>query len=160
IGTGVCSAMLDTSQRDPAFDLFVLLSRAYTWVNAHATRDICCHCLNPTEFAILEALYHKGPLPLQQIGEKILISSGNITYAVDKLEQKQLLIRKPAAHDRRVIFAELTPQGQELLATLFPQHAEAIRTAVSGLSPEEQTLAIQLLRKLGLAAQDRYSRNP
>ncbi len=108
--------MSDTSQRDPALDLFVVLSRAYTWVNAHAIRDIRCHGLNPTEFGILEALYHKGPLPLQQIGEKVLISSGNITYAIDKLEQKQLLVRKPSVHDRRVIFAELTPQGQELLA--------------------------------------------
>lgn len=148
--------MSDTPQRDPALDLFVVLSRAYNWVNAHAVRDIRCHGLNPTEFGILEALYHKGPLPLQQIGEKVLISSGNITYAVDKLEQKRLLVRKPSSHDRRVIFAELTPQGQELLATLFPQHAEAVRTAVSGLSPEEQILAIELLKKLGLAAQDRY----
>ena len=151
--------MSDTSQRDPALDLFVVLSRAYTWVNAHAIRDIRCHGLNPTEFGILEALYHKGPLPLQQIGEKVLISSGNITYAIDKLEQKQLLVRKPSVHDRRVIFAELTPQGQELLATLFPQHAEIIRAAVSSLSPEEQLQAIQLLRKLGLAAQDKYYRN-
>jgi len=137
-----------------------VLSRAYNWVNAHAVRDIRCHGLNPTEFGILEALYHKGPLPLQQIGEKVLISSGNITYAVDKLEQKQLLVRKPSAHDRRVIFAELTPQGQELLATLFPQHAEVIRAVVSSLSPEEQILAIQLLKKLGLAAQVKYHRAP
>jgi len=149
-----------TPQRDPALDLFVVLSRAYTWVNAHAIRDIRCHGLNPTEFGILEALYHKGPLPLQEIGEKVLISSGNITYAVDKLEQKQLLVRKPSTHDRRVIFAELTPQGQELLATLFPQHAEVIRAAVSSLSPEEQILTIQLLKKLGLAAQDKYYRAP
>jgi MarR family transcriptional regulator, 2-MHQ and catechol-resistance regulon repressor len=152
--------MSDTPQRDPALDLFIVLSRAYNWVNAHAVRDIRCHGLNPTEFGILEALYHKGPLPLQQIGEKVLISSGNITYAVDKLEQKQLLVRKPSAHDRRVIFAELTPKGQELLATLFPQHAEVIRAAVSSLSPEEQILAIQLLKKLGLAAQDKYYRAP
>jgi len=152
--------MSDTPQRDPALDLFIVLSRAYNWVNAHAVRDIRCHGLNPTEFGILEALYHKGPLPLQQIGEKVLISSGNITYAVDKLEQKQLLVRKPSAHDRRVIFAELTPQGQELLATLFPQHAEVIRAAESSLSPEEQILAIQLLKKLGLAAQDKYYRAP
>src|SRR6266849_7118402 len=149
--------MSDTPKRDPALDLFIVLSRAYNWVNAHAVRDIRCHGLNPTEFGILEALYHKGPLPLQQIGEKVLISSGNITYAVDKLEQKQLLVRKPSAHDRRVIFAELTPQGQELLAALFPQHAEAIGLAVSGLSPEEQVQAIQLLKKLGLAAQESFS---
>ena len=151
--------MSETYQRDPSLELFVVLSRAYTWVNALAIRDIRCHGLNPTEFAILEALYHKGPLPLQQIGEKILISSGNITYSVDKLEQKHLLVRRPATHDRRVIFAELTPEGHDLLAAIFPQHTEAIRAAVSGLSPEEQAQAIPLLKKLGLAAQDRYEHN-
>ncbi len=137
-----------------------MLSRAYNWVNAHAIRDIRCHGLNPTEFGILEVLYHKGSLPLQQIGEKVLISSGNITYAVDKLEQKQLLVRRPSAHDRRVIFAELTPQGRDLLAAIFPEHVEAIHLAVSGLSPEEQVQAIQLLKKLGLAAQESYYRKP
>ncbi len=146
--------MSETSQKDLSLELIVVLSRAYNWVNAHAIRDIRCHGLNPTEFGILEALYHKGPLPLQQIGEKVLISSGNITYTVDKLEQKRLLVRRPAPHDRRVIFAELTQKG--LLAALFPGHAEALRAAVSGLSPEEQAQAIRLLQKLGLAAQDSY----
>lgn len=151
--------MSDTAQRDPSLELFIVLSRAYAWVNAHAVRDIRRTGLNPTEFGILEVLYHLGPLPLQQIGEKILISSGNITYVVDKLEQKQLLVRKPSVHDRRVIFAELTPQGQALLADFFPQHTQAIRTAMSGLSPEEQMQAVQLLRKLGLAAQESFSAN-
>src|SRR5260370_27707047 len=134
--------MSDTPQRDHELDLFIVLSRAYNWVNAHAVRDIRCHGLNPTEFGILEALYHKGPLPLQQIGEKVLISSGNITYAVDKLEQKQLLVRKPSPHDRRVIFAELTPQGQEMLADIFPQHADPLRNPVIRLSPSKQLPAI------------------
>jgi MarR family 2-MHQ and catechol resistance regulon transcriptional repressor len=144
-------------QKDKALELFVVLSRAYNWVNAHAIRDIRCHGLNPTEFAILEALYHKGPLPLQQVGEKVLISSGNITYVVDKLEQKQLLVRKPSSEDRRVIFAELTPKGQDLMATLFPPHTQALHKAMSGLSSEEQAEAIDLLRKLGLAAQESYT---
>src|SRR5437763_6839095 len=148
--------MSDTPQKDPALELFVVLWRASNWVSAYAERDARCHGLNPTEFAILEALYHKGALPLQQIGEKVLISSGNITYAVDKLEQKQLLERKPSPHDRRVIFAALTPQGHELLAALFPQHAQAIRAAVSGLTLEEQIQALQLLKKLGMAAQHSF----
>ncbi|TMF47475.1 MAG: MarR family transcriptional regulator [Chloroflexi bacterium] len=148
--------MSDTIETEAALDLFVVLSRAYNWVNAHATRDIRCHGLNPTEFGILELLYHKGPLPLQQIGEKVLISSGNITYAVDKLEQKKLLERKPSPRDRRVIFAELTPQGRELMGAIFPPHAEKIRAAVTGLTLEEQVEAIRLLKKLGLAAQDSY----
>ena len=152
--------MLDTPQQDPALQLFVTLWRANYWVYAYAERDVRCHGLNLTEFAVLEALYHKGPLPLQQIGKKVLISSGNITYSVDKLEQKQLLLRRPSPHDRRVIFAELTPQGHDLLAAIFPKHTEAIHQAVSGLTPEEQVQAAQLLKKLGLAAQTGFDSNP
>lgn len=139
--------------RDRSLELFTVLSRAHNWVNAHAIRDIRRYGLNPTEFGILELLYHKGPMPLQQIGEKILISSGNITYSVDKLEQKQLLVRRPAPHDRRVTFAELSEQGRRLLDEIFPQHERALRRAMVGLNAEEQAQAIRLLKKLGLAAQ-------
>ncbi|WP_220209700.1 MarR family winged helix-turn-helix transcriptional regulator [Reticulibacter mediterranei] len=152
--------MSNRPRRTPSLALFIVLSRAYNWVNAHVTRDIRRYGLNPTEFGILELLYHQGPLPLQQIGEKILISSGNITYAVDKLEQKQLLMRQPSPQDKRVTFAEITPQGHELLAAIFPQHEEVIRAAVSGLTPEEQAQAIELLKKLGLYAQEHFSREP
>ncbi len=142
--------------RDATLELFAVLSRTYIWMNAYSTRHIRRHGLNPTEFGILELLYHKGPRPLQQIGEKILISSGNITYAVDKLEQKQLLVRRPAPHDRRVIFAELTEQGRLLLDEIFPLHIAELQKALSGLSVEEKLQTISLLRKLGLSAQARF----
>lgn len=141
-----------------SLELFTVLSRAHNWVNAHATRDHRRYGLNPTEFGILELLYHKGPMPLQQIGEKILISSGNITYSVDKLEQKHLLVRRPAQNDRRVIFAELTEQGYTLLNEIFPLHTEVLCTATNGLTSEEKAQAISLLKKLGLAAQASFPR--
>src|SRR2546428_13600629 len=107
--------MSDTPQKDPALELFVVLWRASNWVSAYAARDARCHGLNPTEFAILEALYHKGPLPLQQIGEKVLISSGNITYSVDKLEQNKLMVRRPSPQTRPVLLEVLQPQGRDFL---------------------------------------------
>ncbi|MCM3079354.1 MarR family winged helix-turn-helix transcriptional regulator [Brevibacillus invocatus] len=142
--------------RNDSLDLLVVLSRSYNWVTAHINRDIRKYGLNPTEFGVLEFLFHKGPQPLQQIGEKILISSGNITYVVDKLEKKQLLVRKPCAVDRRVIYAELTEKGHQLLSDIFPGHTKAIEKAVSGLNPEEKRQAIALLKKLGIAAQEHY----
>jgi MarR family 2-MHQ and catechol resistance regulon transcriptional repressor len=145
-------------QRNDSLDLLIVLSRAYNWVTACANRDIRSHGLNPTEFGVLELLFHKGAQPLQQIGEKILISSGNITYVVDKLEKKGLLLRKPCPDDRRVIFAELTRQGEQLLREIFPQHEAVIERAVSGLTPEEKKQTIQLLKKLGRAAQEQYEK--
>jgi len=105
---------------------------------------------------VLELLYHKGPQPLQQIGSKVLMSSGNITYVVDKLEQKGLVKRRASLEDRRLIYAETTDAGNRLIEEVFPKHAEVIHQAVNGLTDEEKKLASQLLKKLGKYAEDGF----
>jgi len=137
-------------------DLFIALSRASQWVNAHADRDIRGHGLNRTEFGVLELLYHKGAQPIQQIGGKVLMSSGNITYVVDKLEQKDFVKRRASTEDRRLIYAEITEQGKQFIEDVFPGHTEIIEKAVEGLSAEEQLAAAKLLKKLGKYAQDSF----
>ncbi|OMF37332.1 MarR family transcriptional regulator [Paenibacillus sp. FSL H8-0548] len=145
-----------TQKQNDSLDLFIALSRATQWVNAHADRDIRNNGLNRSEFGVLELLYHKGPQPLQQIGEKVLMSSGNITYVVDKLEKKQMVRRRASTEDRRLIYAELTEQGKQFVEEAFPGHQATIEQAVNGLSPEEQQLASKLLKKLGKFAQEHY----
>jgi MarR family 2-MHQ and catechol resistance regulon transcriptional repressor len=141
---------------DPALSLYIALSRASQWVNAHADRDIRTHGLNRTEFGVLELLYHRGPQPLQQIGEKVLMSSGNITYVVDKLEKKGLCRRRASQSDRRLIYAEVTEEGSAFIERVFPEHTKIIQAAVAGLSEEEITIASQLLKKLGKTAQQSF----
>ncbi|OME87367.1 MarR family transcriptional regulator [Paenibacillus sp. FSL A5-0031] len=147
--------MANEKQND-SLDLFIALSRASQWVNAHADRDIRKNGLNRTEFGVLELLYHRGPQPLQQIGEKVLMSSGNITYVVDKLEKKQMVRRRASTTDRRLIYAELTDEGKQFVEDVFPAHEDAIKQAVNGLTAEEKQLASKLLKKLGKFAQEHY----
>lgn len=135
--------------------LYIVLSRAYRALLAHDERDVRRYGLNLTEFAVLELLYHKGPHPLQQIGEKILITTGTITYVVDKLEQKGLLYRQPCDKDRRKTYAILSDAGRSLLERIFPSHAKALGYALGGLSPEEQEAVTKLLKKLGVEASKR-----
>lgn len=142
--------------QEQSLQLYIALSRASQWVNAHADRDIKRHGMNRTEFGVLELLYHKGAQPIQQIGSKVLMSSGNITYVVDKLEQKGFALRKASTEDRRLIYAEITDQGRAFIEDVFPNHAEAIGRAVGGLSEEEKALAARLLKKLGKYAQETY----
>lgn len=138
--------MNDTEQ---ALKLFVVLSKAYKVIMNEAVKDMRRHGLSPTEFAVLELLYHKGGTPLQRIGEQILLTSGSITYTIDKLESKGLLRRVPCPDDRRVTYAEMTPQGKALFDDIFPIHAQAITRIMGGLSTEEKTTAVELLKKLG-----------
>ncbi|RKP51675.1 MarR family transcriptional regulator [Cohnella endophytica] len=145
-----------TQPNDSSLDLFIALSRASQWVNAHADRDIKSNGLNRTEFGVLELLYHKGPQPLQQIGDKVLMSSGNITYVVDKLEKKALVRRRASTEDRRLIYAEVTDAGKAFMEEVFPGHADTIRQAVSGLTEEEKLAASKLLKKLGKYAEEGF----
>lgn len=146
-----------SDDQDLALNLFVVLARAYNSVTSRTNRDIHSHGLNTTEFGVLDLLYYRGPQPLQKIGEKVLISSGNITYVVDKLQKKNLLTRRASQDDRRVIYAELTDEGRHFFEQIFPQHHRVIMETVNGLSVEEKEQAIQLLRKLGLTAEGQKS---
>ncbi|WP_042471335.1 MarR family winged helix-turn-helix transcriptional regulator [Bacillus ndiopicus] len=134
--------------------LFIVLSRAYKAINESTNQFFHQNGLNPTEFAVLELLYHKGRQPLQHIGNKILLASGSITYVVDKLEKRGYLTRVSCAADRRVTYAAITDAGSQFMAELFPQHEKSLHELLSALTPEEKDQAIELLKKLGLSVKD------
>ena len=136
-----------------ALRLWVALSRANAAVAAHSEADIARHGLTGGEFGILELIYHKGPMFLSDVQRRVLVSSGGVTYLVDRLEERGLLERRPCPSDRRARYAALTRKGRALLKQIFPAHAAAMAEAVSGLTADEQKLAQALLKKLGLAAQ-------
>lgn len=132
--------------------LYVVLSRARTAVARIADADIARHGLSTGEFAILEVLFHKGPLLLGEVQRKILVSSGGVTYLVDRLEAAGMVERRECAEDRRARYAALTPRGEAFMREIFPDHAAAIEDALASLSTEEKRQAIELLRKLGQGA--------
>jgi MarR family 2-MHQ and catechol resistance regulon transcriptional repressor len=135
-----------------ALKLLVVLSRAHNAVQAHLHANVGEHGLTLAEFAILEVLYHKGPLLLGEVQRRILVSSGGVTYLVDRLEQKGLVERRDCPQDRRARYAALTADGEELIGRIFPEHAQCIERVMGGLTPEEQREATRLLRQLGRSA--------
>lgn len=142
---------MDSKEINDSLKLFIVLSRAYRAVNEHVNKQIYSFGVNPTEFAVLELLYHKGEQPLQQIGGKILLASGSITYVVDKLEDKGYLRRVACPNDRRVTYAQITEKGKQFIEKVFPEHEALINEVMSSLSQEEKETAIALLKKLGLS---------
>ena len=133
--------------------LFVILSKAYRVIMEQAVKDMKRHGLSETEFAMLELLYHKGKTPMQQMGEKLLITSGGITYTADKLEDKRLLRRVACPSDRRITYAEITEHGVGMMEGIFPEHQKVIESTMTGLTDEEKVEVIDLLKKLGISAQ-------
>jgi len=134
-----------------ALKLFIVLSRASKVVLEEANKLIETYKLNPTEFAVLELLYHKGRQPIQKIGQKILLSSGSMTYVVDKLEKKGLIERVYCTEDKRITYMSITTAGKELIEEIFPSHEKKISELMSALTESEQETAIELMKKLGLS---------
>ncbi|WP_227395701.1 MarR family winged helix-turn-helix transcriptional regulator [Jeotgalibacillus aurantiacus] len=146
--------MTEATDYKQSLKLFIVLSRAYKAINESSNQFFQAKGLNPTEFAVLELLYHKGRQPLQKIGGKILIASGSITYVVDKLEKKGLIRRIASPKDRRVTYAETTEEGNRFMREIFPDHEKNLHELMAALTDEEQKHAIELLKKLGLSIKD------
>lgn len=135
-----------------ALDVLIKLSRALDSFNARLAAHGTLEDLTTSQFAVLEALYHLGPMCQGTISQKLLKSTGNMTMVIDNLEKHGLVRRVRSTEDRRMVMIELTAAGQEKIARIFPRHAAAVRQEMSVLTPAEQGEISRLARKLGLGA--------
>ena len=135
-----------------ALKLWVVLARAHRAIGAHAAAHAARHGLTIAEFGALEALFHRGDMLLSDLQRRILVSSGGITFLVDRLTRKGLVTRRRCPDDRRARFASLTPEGERLVRQIFPEHAARIREVCAGLTASQQREATTLLRALGVEA--------
>ena len=146
-------AMKERFQGNPAqqraLDTYIKLSRAANTAQNYAKTGIEEAGLSYSQFSVLEALYHVGPLNLGDLARRILKSSGNLTLVLDNLQKRGLVKRCQEGGDKRFVIATITPAGKKLIARIFPQHAQLITEIMNRLSPEEQEQLGALCRKLG-----------
>jgi MarR family transcriptional regulator, 2-MHQ and catechol-resistance regulon repressor len=138
-----------TPQETLALNTFIKLSRAIDSLLARLAQRGTNGGLSPSQFGVLEVLYHLGPMCQGQLGAKILKSSGNITMVIDNLEKHGLVRRVRDVEDRRKITISLTEKGRQLISQLLPGHVAAITAEMNALTPQEQEDLGILCRKLG-----------
>ncbi|QQK75048.1 MarR family transcriptional regulator [Salicibibacter cibarius] len=138
-------------EQDLSLKLLVVLMKAEHAIASATQADMKRYGLTPSEFAVLELLYHKGDQPIQQLGKRILLTSGSLTYVVDKLEKKGMLERIRCTEDRRVVYASINEAGKTFMARVFPQHRASVHNIFAQLSDEEKETMIALLKRVGLS---------
>jgi len=133
--------------------VFLVLWKAARAVETYAEKSVTELRMCGSDFAVLEALLHKGPLPVNEIGKKVLLTSGSITVAVDRLAEKQLVERRAHGSDRRARIVHLTKEGKKLITRAYVQHAADLeQLASASLSTTERATLIRLLKKIGYEA--------
>lgn len=149
-----------SAEEEVALRLWIALARCYsTFAKAVAGR-VAEYGLTTPQFGILEALYHVGPMSLGELADKLLVTGGNVTYVMDRLEEQGLVSRERSTDDRRVVEAHLTEEGRRLVRDCFPGHARFIRRLTGHLEPGERAELRRLLKKLGKGIADQDSELP
>jgi MarR family transcriptional regulator, 2-MHQ and catechol-resistance regulon repressor len=131
--------------------VFLVLWKAYRALRAKADASRRRLKLGDSDFRVLEALLHKGPLPVNAIGKKVDLTTGSITTAIDRLEQKSLVVRKNHPGDRRIRVVELTAKGRRLIEKGYEKHKLHMEKFVGCLTLEERSQLVDLLKRLGTA---------
>ena len=129
--------------------LWLILMKAYRALAQVDARSIASSGLGISDFAVLEILLHKGPLPVNAIGRNVMLTSGSITTAIDRLERKRFVRRQACPNDRRVTYVTLTTTGRTLIRRVFSAHASKLETVFEPLSAAERSALATLLKKLG-----------
>jgi MarR family 2-MHQ and catechol resistance regulon transcriptional repressor len=141
-----------TNRERLALDLVIKLNRAADSLEARMMRHVRSSGLTVSQFGVLDALYHLGPLCLGQIAKKHLRTPNNITSVVDTMEKSGLVERKRSTEDRRLVRVSLTDRGREEFEKLWPEHVGAALRETAVLSAQEQAELCSLLKKLGLGS--------
>jgi MarR family transcriptional regulator, 2-MHQ and catechol-resistance regulon repressor len=146
-------AKLESLSGGSGVHVFLVLWKAARAVGSYAEKSITDVEMCGSDFAVLEALLHKGPLPINEIGKKIPLTSGSITVAVDRLENRGLVERREHGTDRRARIVHLTKEGRRLITRAYAQHAADLeRLASASLTTAERATLIRLLKKIGYNA--------
>lgn len=128
--------------------LVIAMARTYNDLFFQIEKNIQEFGLNISEFGVLEMLYHKGDQPVQKVAEKILVTSGTITYVINKLEKKELVVRRKCDKDKRVYYVSLTEKGNDFIANIFPKHRDFIDNLFKDLNEDDKKQLLESLIQL------------
>jgi len=138
-----------SDEEERALRLWIALARCYVTFSRAVACKVAEYDLTAPQFGVLEALYHLGPLSLGELAEKLLVTGGNVTYVMDRLEAQDLVARERSGDDRRVVKAHLTTKGRATIESVFPGHVDFVHGLVDGLKSEDRETLRTLLKRLG-----------
>lgn len=140
-----------TKKEQEALSLIIKLTRSLDAVERRTLSHLGEVGLTVSQFGVMEALYHLGPMCQRDLARKVLKSTGNITTVIDNLEKRGWVERRRSTEDRRYIQVHLTNEGGALIEKFFPGHMQRLVQCFSVLTAEERRELARITKKLGLA---------
>lgn len=143
-----------TAKEINTLNAFIKLMRATDSINNRLNRHLAENDLTISQFGVMEALLHLGPLNQTSLAEKLLKSGGNITMVIDNLEKSGWVKRETNPKDRRSVLVHLTNEGEKMITSFFPEHLQHIMNEFDNLSDTELKELASICKKIGLPEQN------
>ncbi len=141
-----------TEQDTSGVHLWLVLMKTFQAVSEYGVQSWRAGELGDSDFRVLEALLHKGPMPVNTIGVKVHLTSGSISTAVERLHTRGLVTRMDGESDRRIRVVALSGEGRKLIRRVFAQHAREMESLANCLSEDERLMLLTYLKRLGKRA--------
>ena len=126
-----------------------ILFRSQSAIESLIKADIKQYGMSVSEFAVLEALYHKQVLTVTELVEKVLIAPSSMSYVLDQMSRKEWILRTQDSQDKRAFQITLLPKGLHQITTIYPMHGANMRKRLDRLTPEEEMQLQELLKRIG-----------
>ena len=133
-----------------SLNVYIKLIRAVESINSNLNASLAKEGLTESQFGVLEALFHLGPMSQKNLGSKLLKSGGNITMVIDNLEKRGLALRRRGVVDRRYYNIHLTDKGKKLIEAVFPKQLKLIMEEIGILNENEQRELDRMCKLLGM----------
>jgi DNA-binding MarR family transcriptional regulator len=121
------------------------LARVFQKIDTRSERFFKGHELNTAQFDVLAQVGAAQRLTQQELADALLVTKGNISQLLGKLEQTGLIRRQ---QEGRANYLSLTEAGQALFQKVVPQQEALIAEMLAALTVDEQRELLRLLRKL------------
>jgi len=142
-----------TKKEIRALNTYIKFIRASDSLSSRINSRLTKTELSESQFNVLDALFHLGPLSQKDLGKKLLRSGGNVAMVIDNLEKRKFVGRKRGIKDRRIIVVHLTPAGEKLIGKFLPQKVDTVTKEIIKLSKDEQYEFQRLCKKIGIREQ-------
>ena len=131
---------------------YIKLVRAFESISSRLYMKFDGEGLTESQFYMLDALYHLGPMNQKKLGKKIFRGEGNITMIVNNLEKRKLIKKKQSGEDKRVYIIKLKNEGRELYEKVFPKFLKTIMNEFEGIKEKEHKEFQKICKRIGIKA--------
>lgn len=133
-----------------ALNSYIKLIRSADTISSKINLELSNFRLTESQFGVLDALFHLGPMKHRELGKKILKSGGNITMVINNLEKREFVQRRRSEKDKREFIIHLTPKGRNKIQETLPLIAKQIKKHFEILNKQEQKELQRLCKIVGL----------